>query len=141
SMSVAPILPLKATFRPGWLHNRRALMAGTRPARTETEFGSIRCLCHHPQRRPRAQCQMTVKRHVVFRHPSRGESLLEASTDHFDRKTTKSVDRVDRASLVLDNIACEAVLDDFRDRSVAPCNDRRAAGHRFDHDQAKRFRP
>src|ERR1700674_2167596 len=72
---------------------------------------------------------------------SRGEARLEALPNRGSAQGGKVVDRGDRADLVLDDKAGQPFLDDLRDRAAVIGDHRRAAGHRLDHHQAKRFRP
>jgi len=50
-------------------------------------------------------------------------------------------DHADRTGFVLDDKAGEALVDDLRHRTAVVGDDRRAAGHGFDHDEPERLRP
>ena len=54
---------------------------------------------------------------------------------------SQTVDGADGAVDVLDDEAGKAVVDHFRHRAAIEGDDRRAAGHGFDHHQAERLRP
>ena len=51
------------------------------------------------------------------------------------------IDRGDRADLVLDDKAGDAVVDDLGDRAAVEGDDGRSARHRLDHHEPERLRP
>ena len=81
-----------------------------------------------------------VDRHVVIGHAQVGEALFEAFADAGAVDGVDFAGGFDGAGHVVDDEAGEAVLDDFGDRAAAECDDRGAAGHGFDHDEAKAWR-
>src|SRR5947207_13838752 len=85
--------------------------------------------------------QAAIGGEIVERHPARGESRLELFADCISAQAGKAIDRGDRADFVLHDKAGKPVIDDLRDRATDVGNDRGAARHRFDHDEAERLRP
>ena len=85
--------------------------------------------------------QASIDRKIVERHAPRSEPLLEPFAYACARQMRQTIDRADRAGLVLDDEARHAVVDDLRHRAAIESDDRRSAGHRLDHHQAERLRP
>src|ERR1700687_784970 len=91
-----------------------------------------RCCCFH---------QAAICREIVERHAARGEARLELLSDCIAVQVGKSADGGDRAGLVFDDEAGQALIDDLGDGATVIGNDRGTACHRLDHDEAKRLRP
>src|SRR5262249_26163444 len=85
--------------------------------------------------------QTAIDTQIVLRHAPHGKALLKATSDFLAGQMSKPVNRADRATDVLYNETGYAIVDHFRRRTAIECDHRRAAGHRFDHDQAERLRP
>src|SRR6516164_2361959 len=82
--------------------------------------------------------QTAIDTQIILRHAPRGEAFLKATSDFLAGQMSEPVNCADRAADVLYNEAGYAVVDHFRRRTAIECDYRRAAGHRFDHDQAER---
>src|SRR5580704_5452686 len=94
-------------------------------------------------RRPRNNVmdEFPIDPHVITRHAMRREALLEASSDlaavqcgHLRRGDTGLID-------IVDDHACDTLVDDLLDRAGAIGEYGRSARHCLDHDEAERFRP
>ena len=126
------------------------LMPETRPEQEATARSAAamracykrrRVVGDQPQVRRDGVRQAAIDGKIILRHAARGEALLETAADFFARQMAEPVDGADGAVDVLDDEAGEAVVDDFRHRAAIERDDRRAAGHGLDHDQAERLRP
>src|SRR6202035_5097204 len=85
--------------------------------------------------------QAAIGGEIVERHAARGEARLELLADRVPAQIRQAIDGCDRAGLVLDDEAGEAVVDDLGDRAAIVGDDGRAARHRLDHHEAERLRP
>src|SRR5580693_9137937 len=77
---------------------------------------------------------------VILSHAARGELLLETSAY---LSTIQAPDALDgtHPGIRLDHKPGHAIFDDFSNRAAWERDNRCTAGHRFDHDEAERFRP
>src|SRR5678809_1062505 len=78
---------------------------------------------------------------VVLRHTPRRKSLLEASAYTTAIEFAKSLDCPDSLGFVLYDETGHPVVEHFRDRAPTKRDDRRAAGHGFNHHETERLRP
>src|SRR6516164_168417 len=85
--------------------------------------------------------QTAIDTQIVLRHALHSEAFLKTASDSLTGQLSEPVNCADRATDVLHNEAGYAVVDHFWRRAAIECDNRRAAGHRFDHDQPERLRP
>src|SRR5215470_7363516 len=85
--------------------------------------------------------QAAIGREVFERHAARRETMLEVIADFLSRQARKPVESSNRAFVILDDKARQALIDDFPNRTAIECDDRCSAGHRLYHDEAERLRP
>src|SRR5215212_9011394 len=83
--------------------------------------------------------QRTVDRNIVGGHASGGKSLLEPSPNGAAIERNHSREHHHRLIHRIDDGARDALVDDFRNGTMAESKDRCAAGHCLDHHQAKRL--
>ncbi len=85
--------------------------------------------------------EVSVGFEVSLGHPPGGEAFFEGPAAVGSCDGIDGSHGGDRLFHVVDNKTVHSIHDDFRDRSPAEGDDRRAAGHGLDHDQPERFRP
>src|SRR5947207_572052 len=79
---------------------------------------------------------------ILLRHPRRSEPFLEMPAHLASIEFRKSsCDRFNGFRFPRHDKAGYAVVDDLRHGAGLEGNDRRAAGHSLDHDEAERFEP
>src|ERR1700680_1560791 len=85
--------------------------------------------------------QRTVERDIIRGHARGGESLLEPSPNSvaIERKYLRQ--HPHRLIHRINDGACDTLVDDFRNGTLAERKDGCAARHRLDHHQAERLRP
>src|SRR5579863_792996 len=79
--------------------------------------------------------------HVFVDHPPEREPLLSRSTAIVAIELRNTPDGVDELGFVRADETGDAVFDDLGCSPVGSCDDRRAAGERFDHHHAEWLRP
>src|SRR5690348_15455998 len=85
--------------------------------------------------------ELVVDGDVVLHHARDREAAQEGAADGGAVEAVEAAERINRAGDVLDDIAADTLIDDFRHRAAAVSHNRRAARHRLDHRQAERLRP
>src|SRR3954471_12591499 len=85
--------------------------------------------------------QGPVATEVLLRHSPCGKSFLEMGSHLASIEFGKPSDRFNSFRLSRHDKACYTFVDDLRHRAGLEGNDRRAAGHGLDHDEAEWFRP
>src|SRR5215469_16969954 len=78
---------------------------------------------------------------IVARHSLGGETPLELCPYSCAVEAHRAPNGYDRLFECVNNEACDVFLDDLWNRSATIGDYRGAAGHCFDHDQAKWLRP
>src|SRR5205807_7706545 len=84
---------------------------------------------------------MAVDRQVVVGHASNAEAPLESPPAFNSTQASDLLNGPPRLLGIVNDQPSHAVLDNLWNRPVAVSDDRRATGHRLDHDQSERLRP
>jgi len=85
--------------------------------------------------------ERTVKRDIFRGHARGGKSLLEPSANSVAIERKHLRQNPHRLIHRINDGARDALVDDFRNGTMAECEDGCAARHRLDHHQAERLRP
>src|SRR6185437_5314965 len=82
-----------------------------------------------------------IELQVAISHALHTKALLKGLPNPVRIEEVRPGDRARRSLDAIDQKSCYAVVDDLRHRAAGPSDDRRPAGHRLYHYEAKRLRP